>query len=471
MKKLAYLMGVALFLCACGQQASKKDETSSVNVEAFYQGDEENPPQDQTLHLQVKGVNGEKILLNVNGKDQVYDVPEDGKLDIQLKQIIPQYSSIIYGEKSFPIYLGGGEDMQVVVPGGADDWVIEYSGGNQEINKYLRSRILPLGTQPFNYDEKRLAEETEKILQQNLDNLKKSGLSGKFAEMEAQRLKYSIYREWVRYAFNHRWMTGLESFEPNDSYYNKMEELAQENPDVIYLEVYRRFLENAIPVITSRGLKDASPKELATKNAAYVLAHYEHSLLRRYLLDYFISAYIQEHGAAGAEDLVAIYKNNIADSNRLEQFGEIMENWEKIDKGDVSPSFTYANAEGDSVNLESFRGKYVLIDIWASWCGPCRREIPALKALEKKFEGKPIVFVSISCDKDPEAWRTAMKEEKTEGIQLIAGADLSFLKAYMVQAIPRFILLDPEGKIVDAHMTLPSDPATEQTLATLLAQN
>lgn len=470
MKKLAYLMGFALFLCACGQQASKKGETSAVKVEAFYQGDEENRPQDQTLHLQVRGVNGEKIILNVNGKDQVYDVPEDGKLDIQLKQIIPQYSSIIYGEKSFPLYLGGGEAMQVVVPGGADDWVIEYSGGNQEINKYLRSRILPLGTQPFYYDEKRLAEETEKILQQNLDNLKKSGLSGKFAEMEAERLKYSIYREWVRYAFNHRWMAGVENFEPNDSYYNKLEELAQENPDVIYLEAYRRFLENAIPVITSRGLKDASPKELTTKNAEYVLSHYEHSLLRRYLLDYFISGYIQEHGAAGAEELVAIYKQNIADSSRLEQFGEIIENWEKIDKGDVSPSFNYADAKGNSVNLESFRGKYVLIDIWASWCGPCRREIPALKALEKKFEGKPIVFVSISCDKDPEAWKTAMKEENTEGIQLIAGADLSFLKAYMVQAIPRFILLDPEGKIVDAHMTLPSDPATEQTLVNLLGQ-
>lgn len=463
-------MGFALFLCACGQQASKKDEMSAVNVEAFYQGDEENPPQDQTLHLQVRGVNGEKILLNVNGKEKVYDVPEDGKLDIQLEQIIPQYSSIIYGEKSFPLYLGGGEAMQVVVPGGADDWVIEYSGGNQEINNYLRSRILPLGTQPFYYDEKRLAEETEKILQQNLDNLKKSGLSGKFAEMEAQRLKYNIYREWVGYAFNHRWMTGVENFEPNDSYYNKLEELAQENPDVIYLEAYRRFLEGAIPVMTSRGLKDASPKELTTKNAEYVLSHYKHSLLRRYLLDYFISGYIQEHGASGAEELVAIYKQNIADSSRLEQFGEIVENWEKIDKGDVSPSFNYANAQGDSVNLESFRGKYVLIDIWASWCGPCRREIPALKALEKKFEGKPIVFVSISCDKDPEAWKTAMKEENTEGIQLIAGADLSFLKAYMVQAIPRFILLDPQGKIVDAHMTLPSDPATEQTLADLLGQ-
>ena len=107
------------------------------------------------------------------------------------------------------------------------------------------------------------------------------------------------------------------------------------------------------------------------------------------------------------------------------------------------------------------------IDLWASWCGPCRREIPFLKKLEQRFKGKDIVFVSISCDREEEAWRKAMEEEKVSGIQLFVNGDLDFAKSYVVSGIPRFILLDKEGRIVDAHMTAPSDPKTEEMLREL----
>lgn len=468
MKKLLYLIIVLVAVCGCKEKAKQKGtDNRSVDVSAFYQGTKHLKPADVIFRCTVKEPNGEKLLLSVNGKDRAYDVPADGKLEIVLEQIIPQYSGITYGVKSFPIYIGGEEPTEFEFSANDDNWKVAFNGGNKDINEYLFRKLQSTGSDFFRYDEKRMIEETEKVLEKNREVLKSCDLPDDFTEIEFKRLPYFMAKDWSSYAFNHRWMAGVEDFEPNEVYYDKMKELAAEDEDLLSVPSYRRFLEKAIPVIVSRGTRKMSPKELASKEAAFVLENYDNPVLRRYLLDYFVTGYISEHGSAGAEDLVAIYKENISDSSRMEEFEGMVGDWSKLAKGAQSPVFTYADAKGDSVSLSSFVGKYVYIDLWASWCGPCRREIPALKELEKQFEGKPIVFVSISCDKDPEAWKKAMEEEKVGGIQLIAGPDLSFLRAYMVQGIPRFILLDREGKIIDPKMTMPTDPKTVETLKML----
>lgn len=80
---------------------------------------------------------------------------------------------------------------------------------------------------------------------------------------------------------------------------------------------------------------------------------------------------------------------------------------------------------------------------------------------------KKIVFVSLSCDKDRSVWEKMVKEKKMGGVQLYMGEELAFRKAYGITAIPRFVLLDKEGKIVNATMTYPSNPETEKVLLSL----
>ena len=131
-------------------------------------------------------------------------------------------------------------------------------------------------------------------------------------------------------------------------------------------------------------------------------------------------------------------------------------------------SFSYPDINGKTVSLADLKGKYIYIDVWATWCGPCRGELPALKELEEKYAGKDIHFVSLSCDKNKKAWENMVTKDQLKGIQLHMGTDRTFMDAYLINGIPRFILLDRDGKIISANMTRPSDPKTAEKFNELL---
>ena len=138
----------------------------------------------------------------------------------------------------------------------------------------------------------------------------------------------------------------------------------------------------------------------------------------------------------------------------------------------IAPTFNYANYAGGTTKLEDLRGKYVYIDVWATWCGPCRAELPSLKKIEEKYKGKNIQFVSISVDvdKDLEKWKTFVKDKQLGGIQLFADKNWmsDFIKAFQINSIPRFILIDPNGKVVNADANRPSNSKLEEQLDALL---
>jgi thiol-disulfide isomerase/thioredoxin len=140
--------------------------------------------------------------------------------------------------------------------------------------------------------------------------------------------------------------------------------------------------------------------------------------------------------------------------------------------GTVSPSFDYENHKGGKTKLEDLRGKYVYIDVWATWCGPCRAEIPFLQKVEEKYKGKNITFVSMSVDekKDYEKWKKMVTDKSLGGTQLIADNNWNsaFITAYAINSIPRFILIDPKGNVIDADAKRPSDAALEVQLDKLL---
>ncbi|MBB4800625.1 thiol-disulfide isomerase/thioredoxin [Flavobacterium nitrogenifigens] len=140
--------------------------------------------------------------------------------------------------------------------------------------------------------------------------------------------------------------------------------------------------------------------------------------------------------------------------------------------GKPSPGFDYENFKGGKTKLADLKGKYVYIDLWATWCAPCRAEIPYLQKIEEKYHGKNIEFVSISIDKlkDNEKWKKFVTDKHLGGTQLFADKDWEseFVVNYGVTGIPRFILIDPKGNIVKSDAPRPSDPELDKELSALL---
>lgn len=177
----------------------------------------------------------------------------------------------------------------------------------------------------------------------------------------------------------------------------------------------------------------------------------------------------------GLDDtLVSQEKESIASlKGQLEQQYKMTKQREKAFAhfiGKPSPEFNnYENNDGSKTSLKDLKGKYVYIDVWATWCRPCLGELPALKELEKEYQDKNITFVSISVDNgraykdnDPklahEGWKKMIAEKELKGIQLLAdkNSESSFIQEYEIKGIPRFILIDKDGKVINANAPRPS---------------
>lgn len=136
------------------------------------------------------------------------------------------------------------------------------------------------------------------------------------------------------------------------------------------------------------------------------------------------------------------------------KFGRQLEGMKNVIIGSTMPDFTSTDADGHLLSLSQFRGNYVLIDFWASWCVPCRQSNPALVKLYNRFKSKNLVIVGVSLDRKKEAWLSAIK---ADGLAWYQVSDLQYwdnqvAKLYGIQAIPQSFLVDPAGKLIAKNL-------------------
>jgi peroxiredoxin len=121
----------------------------------------------------------------------------------------------------------------------------------------------------------------------------------------------------------------------------------------------------------------------------------------------------------------------------------------RLKAGQPMPSVQYPDANGSLAGLEKYKGKYLLVDFWASWCGPCRQAIPKVKELYESYKAKGFEVVSISIDTDKNAWQKAMKEEAMPWEQLLSDNKDKTMEQFQFSGIPTMYLVDTEGKIME----------------------
>lgn len=123
-----------------------------------------------------------------------------------------------------------------------------------------------------------------------------------------------------------------------------------------------------------------------------------------------------------------------------------------LENGNPAPAFSYPDPNGKNISLASYKGKYVLIDFWASWCGPCRQAIPKVKELYELYKGKGFDVLGVSIDESKAAWLKAVGEEAVPWAQILTPDIRKTQTDYMFNGVPTLYLIDRDGKIVDKFL-------------------
>ena len=423
-----------------------------------------------TVEFDVKNPVASNVVMVYHMSINEYPLSVEGKAKAELNGMDAVYAKVYYGQNFRTVYMQKGDRLTISFDGNDFDNTFSVKGGNEKANTYLgRMQLMGLPDQTYaqNFDEFRQSVEQKIASMVRLLKVRKFAAADKFEKMEEGRITYFYANALLMYPVSHMYMTGDTASVVNKDYLDTVKKYVREDDDLADLDEYRNFMIETSHVFdeANRGVRQMYPKTLA--EMSYIGERMSSDKVRESLIHFLAFTYVEGNGTDNITDLQNLYYTYVTSPVLNEQFKQACAKWDKAAVGRPSPDFNGVDINGRTFRVRDFRGKYVYIDMWATWCGPCQKELPYLKKLEEKYQGRNITFLGLSIDKDKAKWEARVKSGALCGTQLHIGTGTQFQKDYKIGGIPHFILLAPNGRIVNANMTRPSSDDTEKILNSL----
>ena len=452
MKRLAVLLAMAVSLAACGNgregnivlEVDVTDQASKEVVLIYH---------DQILTVELDSVGHAEFV--IDDEDAVY-------------ARMCHYPRV---DQMMNVYLERGDRASVSFSGKDFKGTFAFEGEMEPAVKYLNTVVLtalPDEDYALPFDE--YVNKLEKKEAEAVKLLEANGVSkaGNFEEIEKGRIRYSYATQLLMYPLGHRFMVQDMNYQPDQKYYDVLDTYVVADDLLADLDQYREFIAEAAHVLDADNRDETAAYPRAVAQMRFIADRFEAGKTRDVLLHRLANAYVTRFGIEDTQDMENIYRTYVQDPLLVAKYDAAREKWNLASVGKPSPDFKGVDVNGKEYTLADFRGKYVYIDVWATWCGPCRQEIPYLKKLDEDYKDAQIVFLSLSVDQDKAKWEKMVKEQSMSGVQLHIGQNSSFQQAYKIEGIPHFILLDREGRIIDKKMSRPSmDEVTRERIENL----
>lgn len=420
------------------------------------------------LSGEITNANGKELkILNNNGEKVKGLTPNSEGIFKDTLNLEAGYYSLLYGSINSLVYFKPGYELNLTLDANQPNKTYNYTGAGSSENNYLiekakiHKNIIGEPQTFYTLEEAPFlakAKEGKQALEKLLEDAK--GVSKEFNTQELKNIFYNYAASLNNYRTYHSYMTQKQNFTTSEGFLDEVKNISFENEsDYSNSSDYRGLVLDHYKILAFQmSTKESIDFSLALLKV--VAQNVQNDFIKNSLL--YSNAKDQINSTTDLQSYYAVFMNNSSNESHKNMITKAYEELNKYSKGQPSPVFAdYENYKGGTTSLSDFKGKYVYIDIWATWCKPCFIEIPYLKKVEKKYHGKNIKFVSISVDakKDHDAWKKTIVNKKLGGVQLFADNALksSFVTDYSISVIPRFILIDPQGNIVESNAPKPSE--------------
>jgi thiol-disulfide isomerase/thioredoxin len=407
----------------------------------------------------------------------------DGKFILDFELTKPKMITFKHGSESGGLYLEPGDNVTLTLNPEQFDETLKLAGKGAEESNYLLAKYLL--NEKYNEKMKGIYSSTPKDFAASMDKIKKENeqhldtytkthqnMNSAFLKNEKSAILYTWATTKINYPAYYPYYAGADATELDlgDDYLSFMDEIDMN--DETTFENNTQYAQMVNAYINGMGQKAGEGLDNLAGMFEAAKSKIKSDKIKSGILSKTLTNFLNYNDATGVEKYVEMFNKISSDDQQKKAIAETHATAMKLLIGKPAPTFNYLNTKGEEVPLENLKGKSIYVDVWATWCGPCKREIPHLKELEAQYhENDDIVFMSVSIDKmaDKDKWLKMVEEKELGGVQLMADKDWksSICTDYAIRGIPRFLLIDQDGNIMDKNAPRPSSQEIKEVMADL----
>ena len=416
------------------------------------------------------------------------NIEEDGSFVITIKKLKEgEYLLKFSGGNTIALYIGKVGDLDIDIEYDDVDFTVKYSGDYAEESTYvnnIRSKqtdiISDFAVNMINYDLDELCPSFKK-LKEVLTNIVdgESTKNKKLVKIHHDLIPYIMGNVKLKYEIMMRDLSGKGAYKLPKEFNEYKKTISFDNKDLIEYDEFIEFIRLFYRFEFTQEMLELGSYNLAQYCKTYVDKIRSKPVPKRskdIVLYTGIQHYMNELVKEKYDDLVKQVINDF-DSKNFKKGMEESYKFHKgvtyrLSEGIVAPVWKARDINGKEFSLKSFKGNFVFVDVWATWCAPCIDQLPHLTRIANQCRSKNVKFVSISIDTNVEQWKKFVNQRDDEVIQLInpRGFKSNLVKQYEINSVPRFMLFNPQGKVINVDMDRPSNPDLYEYLLKKIGQ-